>query len=694
MKSGKFTIREFFMDNSLEQVIVPEIQRDYVWAEPQVNGLLRSILEDYKSYLERKATMTAKNPDVVLYEKHMLRIKCSCNIGFIYAYYDKDYDGKYFLIDGQQRITTIFLLLLVLSSRNEEFRKIFEKIYMVGKFPRIDYKVRESAHFFLEELVNAYSQKIDITNQNWYYTNEYQYDKTIQSLISNIESIEEFLTENNLLTDKNFIDYVQNYIEFWYFDISVSEQGEELYIYMNARGEQTQKNENLKAEILGQINDIGKKNACGQEWEQWQEFFWKNRGSNPNADTGFDEFISCISGLSKYNIDNEKLSFDIIKQYYNALSRFYSLEKRFDSSEEHEFKWIRDCVANMKNLLNTDPTNWFAVYTDDNRTKERRRMVFMWFVLELFKSKSNDAPVTNLEIRALRFIWIRYNNNNRSVRIRNVNIISQLVDWWKMKEFDKIEWTGDEKLAGDEKEKYNYLNINNIAESDFTEEEKMIWKIEDHPLNLDGRDLGNINISHIVDFSTNPDLKTLQHIYDNFIKLFPTTDCNTKYEKHLKTLLLHYKDHKGNPFWERVSPWYYENYNCSDWRRIIRNTIFKEIFSLLFDANNQCKINDLLQEKKKEFYAQYENVNAIRNITSRRRQLIVYSDLIGDIWVYGNIVFYNTQNNETRVFLNEHEYEIYSLDRYFRGYHLLFWDKVKGKNINSELQQILDKYKI
>ena len=31
MKSGKYTLRELFLNKNIEQIIVPEIQRDYVW---------------------------------------------------------------------------------------------------------------------------------------------------------------------------------------------------------------------------------------------------------------------------------------------------------------------------------------------------------------------------------------------------------------------------------------------------------------------------------------------------------------------------------------------------------------------------------------------------------------------------------------------------------------------------------------
>ena len=74
-------------------------------------------------------------------------------------------------------------------------------------------------------------------------------------------------------------------VDFWYFDTGISAQGEELYIYMNSRGELVQSNENLKALLLEKLNEA-EKNKWGKKWEDWQDIFWKHKGKNRNADGG------------------------------------------------------------------------------------------------------------------------------------------------------------------------------------------------------------------------------------------------------------------------------------------------------------------------------------------------------------------------------------------------------------------------
>ena len=50
MKAGKYSIKELFINRYVEQVVIPEIQRDYVWGKREVEGLLNSVLEDYEKF--------------------------------------------------------------------------------------------------------------------------------------------------------------------------------------------------------------------------------------------------------------------------------------------------------------------------------------------------------------------------------------------------------------------------------------------------------------------------------------------------------------------------------------------------------------------------------------------------------------------------------------------------------------------
>ncbi len=167
METGRYSILEILEFQNLEQLIIPEIQRDYVWSELEVKDILESIKDGYN------------NHDIPY-------------LGFLYAYNDKDYVYKYFLIDGQQRMTTLFLLIVAIY-------------YNIGKnFPehiikdwrlKLDYKVRQATHDFLYDFIkylnvneNKSLNSEDIRSQNWYHIH-YDEDITISNLINNFTVI-------------------------------------------------------------------------------------------------------------------------------------------------------------------------------------------------------------------------------------------------------------------------------------------------------------------------------------------------------------------------------------------------------------------------------------------------------------------------------------------------------------------------
>jgi len=120
---------------------VPSYQRGYRWTERQVEDLLNDIWE-FNQKEKRQGEFYCLQPVVVK------------NIG----------DNEYEVIDGQQRLTTIYIILSYLR----DIRKLlgFKKIFS------IDYKTREGSKKFLEEFEEKEKDHIteeDKTNVDYYY---------------------------------------------------------------------------------------------------------------------------------------------------------------------------------------------------------------------------------------------------------------------------------------------------------------------------------------------------------------------------------------------------------------------------------------------------------------------------------------------------------------------------------------------
>jgi len=352
MNHGLYELKQYLTDEHLNQILIPEIQRDYVWKKSNVINLLSSIAENARKKLELDSMITDDSLDKIpskLKEVFLKKVKqdqpqMSTNIGFIYAYSDKQINGQYILIDGQQRLTTIFLLLLCLAVKEKKTHK-FRQSYFFDKNPKIDYKVRESSHDFLKHFVDFLLEgnSFDALDDQYWYSGEYEYDLTILFVKKNYQCIQEYLNDDNDIT----YDYVESNIEFWYFDTDLSMQGEELYLYMNSRGETVTQTESIKARLIKKLESEEEKHCWGKKWEFWQDFFWKNRSANTNSDIGMKEFLRCISIIEKVRasegdtvektsvnirrlceedeIDMGYLNFDTIDKYFRAIEKIKAL---------------------------------------------------------------------------------------------------------------------------------------------------------------------------------------------------------------------------------------------------------------------------------------------------------------------------------------------------------------------------------
>ncbi|WP_342327617.1 DUF262 domain-containing protein [Pedobacter sp. FW305-3-2-15-E-R2A2] len=408
MNSAKYSIKDFFTFQNLEQILVPEIQRDYVWKIENVKKLLNSFIEDQEKWNETKESypeemlqkLSPKMRESLLRE--LENSKVFCNIGFIYGYHDPEQISKYILIDGQQRLTTIFLLLLAVHI-NENETELFRRRYFPYEQLKVDYKVRENSHVFLYEfvkfLLNGGSIS-EIKNQYWYF-NSYKADQTICSLIDNYAQIATFLSNTPL--SKQF---VEDQIEIFYFDISESEQGEDLYLYMNSRGESVQPNENIKAQLLEHVAE-SEKNTWGETWEKWQSFFWIKRGERPSADKGFDEFLKWIKSVEiitnqeypslaslettlraireKNKITPDGLSLQLIHTYYEALMRV--LEKLPSKYFTASFFSTDTTAADYIRIL---PVMMYSVKFPEATERELLRVVRFYYNIANFDNISKS----------------------------------------------------------------------------------------------------------------------------------------------------------------------------------------------------------------------------------------------------------------------------------------------------------------
>lgn len=581
MKTGRYSILDILDFQNLEQFVIPEIQRDYVWSKSDALDLLDSIKEGFE------------NEDIPY-------------LGFIYAYNDKDYVYKYFLIDGQQRITTIFLLLIALYYRLD---KDFPDHLTKNEKLKLDYKVRQVTHDFLYDFVNFLESNKNveinaeiISEQIWYHKN-YENDITICNIVQNFIEIYNWLSnfEDNL---DDFLSFVENDIQLSYFDIENGRQGEELYIYMNSRGRHLVDNETLKAKFLSTLNQKHDKEIWGKKWEIWQDFFWVNRLNNPDSDYGFNEFLRMVQIIT---MSKREYSPTQINQFitYNEIINFKLLpelsqiEKYFNA-----YKYIVENSGICDFYKKYEDSN-YLIKTNHKQIDYFRILPLITLVSELIDYDENCVYLFN------RFLFniSRKSNLRKDIRTQLISAIKLM--WLYGKEnnstydvCDLVRYQKGRTVLLDEEEVIKLkLYREPPSETDRRDLENLFWEIEDHDI-FDG-EISFLLLEYYNGEDASFNYKDFKKTWFAFKEIFKRT---TNY-KYISKALIYY----GNT-WSRETPYYYNNYNCHNWNWLIRDENGKYLMQLLQDLHEKefDYIKTIIKQKIKNYF----NKNSFQSLES------------------------------------------------------------------------------
>ncbi|HFQ5158453.1 TPA: DUF262 domain-containing protein [Vibrio vulnificus] len=254
-------------------------------------------------------------------------------------------------LDGQQRLTTLFLLHWYAAVKEQILNK--DNIEILKKFT---YETRISSREFCHSLV---SNKINfqdgsnpseyIIDSSWFFLS-WKKDPTIDSMLRTIDSIHEIFHDVDDLWERLTGD--ENLISFYHIELEGIGLTDDLYIKMNARGKLLSSFENFKASFQKHIND----NAWEDDVDfvdsfalkidtSWTDLFW-NEDDNRNVDSAFIRFIAtiimCRNSVSKADNrmseitklqDNPNLvkpsmfDFESFDYLCKAFNKYYELKK-------------------------------------------------------------------------------------------------------------------------------------------------------------------------------------------------------------------------------------------------------------------------------------------------------------------------------------------------------------------------------
>ncbi len=325
ISGNEYCLRELFGEYT--QIIIPDLQRDYCWGDRvytnQNDKNPHELVSDFVKNI------------VELFEEDKLK---RVTLGLIYGY--EQPHNHIQICDGQQRLTTLFLLLGYINKcTNGEFKNyiISEKEMKDDYEPHLQYAIRESTLYFLSDLSrNVFVEKntvIDKIKESDWYFDEYERDASIQSMIAALNTINRFFIGKNV--DMNSLGvFVLDNLRVLYYDMENRSRGEETYVVINTTGEPLSATENIKPILLGKLTEKDSKKYSDQ-WEDREDWFWQNRGTDKTSDLGMLDFFTWywqIGLIQENNWIGEK------KQPLNVRDLFLSAPKKvFENTNETKF---------------------------------------------------------------------------------------------------------------------------------------------------------------------------------------------------------------------------------------------------------------------------------------------------------------------------------------------------------------------
>jgi len=223
------------------KISIPIIQRDYAQGKKDAATIRDKFLDEIFNRLDNNENLF---------------------LDFVYGSIE---DDKFIPIDGQQRLTTLFLLHLYFAKKEKK-----DCEYLKG----FTYETRSSSREFCEKLVVEDLDftkdyiSLEIKDSSWFMP-FWENDPTVKSMLVMLDAI------HDKFKNSNFYDRLEN-IKFSFLELKEFGLTDDLYIKMNARGKPLSEFENFKAEFEKELSQDIKSKLDNE----WLDLFWGLKDSD------------------------------------------------------------------------------------------------------------------------------------------------------------------------------------------------------------------------------------------------------------------------------------------------------------------------------------------------------------------------------------------------------------------------------
>lgn len=360
LENKEFTFWKLISDYTIE---IPAIQRDYV--------------QD-KLYSD----LQKEECDIVGDIANSLTNNVKTNLHFVYGKVDNQ---ELIPLDGQQRLTTLFLThwFLSLGTLIDDNKKILSKF---------TYETRPSSEDFCLKLVKesiAFQKDLKISQQiadsKWFFLS-WKNDPTVKAMLNMLDVIQSKFKEPNeelfnLLCNEN-CPVIFNFLPLEQFKLD-----DEIYVKMNSRGKPLTDFENFKANF-SVLFDHNNKSKLDNEW---LDIFWKFEKDNDNinlkeVDRNYLNFLkNATFNFVAETKDIDRLfkdKFNIFVEYKNVYSQNFNTLQQLSK--------ILNCLTSFD-----DKEKYFENILQDELNKPTYWERTRFYAVSLFFIQKGKLDYTN-----------------------------------------------------------------------------------------------------------------------------------------------------------------------------------------------------------------------------------------------------------------------------------------------------------
>lgn len=291
IESGKMFIQNVFGNYNNHEMWykIPEYQRPYVWEDEQVIALL----EDVSSAQQFTQDSEYFLGSIVFHSK----------LSENKLYRDNE------LLDGQQRLTTLYMLMAVIRdlSENEDLKKtcrdaIYQKENKFKGIPermRITFDIRDEVKEFAEEYIkidNSTARKdslLDLINKGQ--------DINVKNMAKAIITMREWFLKSENINVEDFFIHLMNNVLLIFVSSQELDDAFRLFTVLNDRGVKLRNSDILKADNLKFVTDDTKRKTYAIFWEELEGELQED----------FDQFLSYIRTI----LVKEKARLSLLKEF-------------------------------------------------------------------------------------------------------------------------------------------------------------------------------------------------------------------------------------------------------------------------------------------------------------------------------------------------------------------------------------------